>query len=123
MALEIQLLHENNTVNIIHTGKLDKDEMNTGKDDSLSKLLFYNWNKILLDLSDAELQLQGIDIALVFKKLNHSHPTGVFLAAVQPAKTDFDYCQFAKTISVECSNYTIEVFIDRTSALEWLVKQ
>ena len=123
MTYAIQLFHEDNIVNVCHTGVIDKIEMNTGKNDSFFQLTYHSWNKILLDLTDAEFQLLATDVALTFKDLNHKHPTGVFLAVVKPAKIDFDYCQYAKTIAIAWSNFQIEVFTDKGSALEWLRKQ
>ena len=123
MTYEIQLFHKDDIVNVCHTGVIDKFEMNNGKNDSFFQLTSHSWNKILLDLTDAEFQLLLTDVALTFKDLNHKHPAGVFLAVVQPEKMDFDYCQFAKTIAVDWSNFQVEVFIDKGSALEWLRKQ
>lgn len=120
MAYKIQLINDHAIVKIRHQGIVDVSEMNTCKDLAIIHLKRLVWNKVLIDIKDAEFQVGTLDIAKLYKDLDNTFPDRAFIAILQPTKMDFDYGQYSKSIANEWSNAKVEIFNKENSALSWL---
>jgi hypothetical protein len=123
MAYQNQLIHDHHIVKNIHKGIVDLSEMNTGKNTAFQFLRMFGWNRILLDLEDADLQVMTTDVAMLFKGLKNIFPDGAFIAVIQPQKMVFNYCKFAKSIANEWTNTKVEILFQEDLAIRWLTEQ
>ena len=120
MAYKIQLINDHNIVRICHEGIVDASEMNICKETVIIHLKRLGWNRVLIDLTDAEFQLGTLDIAILYKGLDNLFSDGAFIAVLQPTKMAFDYGQYSKSIATEWSNTKVEIFIQEDLAIKWL---
>ncbi|MBI9086452.1 MAG: hypothetical protein JEZ11_22845 [Desulfobacterales bacterium] len=78
------------------------------------------WHKILLDLKEATLKVNATSVAQLFKNMDASYPHGAFMAVVQPAAMDFDFCWLAQSMATAWSRTRVEIFTEKQEALNWL---
>ena len=123
MAYKIQLINDHNIVRVCHKGIVDSSEMNICKDTTILHLKQLGWNRVLIDLADAEFQLGTLDIAILYKGLDNLFSDGAFIAVLQPTKMVFDYGQYSKSIATEWSNTKVDIFDQEKLAVRWLTEQ
>jgi hypothetical protein len=123
MAYQIQLIDDHQIVKVCHKGIVDQSEMNIGKGIAFQHLIQIGWNKILLDLIDADFQILTTDVAVLFKDIKNIFPFDAFIAVLPPQKMDFDYCNYAKSVANEWTNTKVEIFVQEDLAIKWLSEQ
>ena len=122
MTSQYRLIHDRQIVKVTHEGIVDRDEMNLGKEAAFQSLILNGWNRILLDLGDADLQFDVTDVGSLFKNIGETFPDEAFLAVLQPRQRDFDYCQYAKSVAPGWSNVQVQVFSQEDLAIQWLAE-
>ena len=123
MAYQIQLINDHNIVRICHKDIVDASEMSNCKTTAIIHLKKLGWNRVLIDLTDAEFQVETVDIANLYKDLDSVFPEGASIAVLQPTKMAFDYGQYSKSIASAWSNTKVEVFVQENFAVRWLDEQ
>lgn len=123
MAYQIQLINDHHIVRVCYESIVNVSEMNISKDTAIIHLKRFGWNRVLINITDAEFQLGTLDIADLYRGVGNIFPDDAFLAVLQPTKMDFDYGQYSKAIAAEWSNTKIEVFVQEDLALRWLTEQ
>ena len=123
MAYQIQLINDNNIVRAYHKGIVDVSEMNNCKNTAIIHLKKLGWNRVLIDITDAEFQVGTLEIASVYKDLDNIFPEGASIAILQPTKMAFVYGRYSKSIATAWSNTKIEIFVQEDLAVKWLDKQ
>jgi hypothetical protein len=120
MAYQIRFINDRSIVKICHEGIVDVLEMNTCKNTAIIHLKRLGWNKVLIDITEAEFEVGTLDIADLFKGLENIFSNRAFIAVLQSTKLGFDYGQYSKSIAAEWSNTKLEVFNQENLALRWL---
>ena len=123
MAYQIQLTNDHNIVRACHKGIVDVAEMNNCKNTAIIHLKKLGWNRVLIDITNAEFQVGTLDIANVYKDLDSMFPEGASIAILQPTKMTFDYGQYSKSIATAWSKTKIEIFVEENLAVRWLDEQ
>ena len=123
MAYQFQFIHDHNIVKVCHKGIVDRSEMNIGKNMAFQYLMQFGWDRILLDLMEADFKFNASDVVVLFKEIDGIFSDGAFIAVLQPQQMVFDYCQFAKSIANEWTNTKVEIFNQEDLAIGWLAEQ
>ena len=63
MAYQIKLINDHNLIRICHNDIVDVSEMNNCKTTAIIHLKKLGWNRVLIDLTDAEFQVETLNIA------------------------------------------------------------
>lgn len=123
MAYQIQLINDQKFVRICHKDIVDISEMNHCKNTAIIHLKKLGWNRVLIDITDAEFQVGTLDIANIYKDLDSIFSEGASIAVLQPTQMAFDYGQYSKTIATAWSNTKVEIFVQENLAVKWLDEQ
>ena len=119
MAYQIQLINDQKFVRICHKDIVDISEMNHCKNTAIIHLKKLGWNRVLIDITDAEFQVGTLDIANMYKDLDSIFSEGASIAVLQPTQMAFDYGQYSKTIATAWSNTKVEIFVQENLAVKW----
>lgn len=122
MSYQSSLIKDQRIVKISHSGLVNYHEMEFGKDMAFMYLSQLGWNKLLLNLRDADLQFDATEVATLFKNIGDTFPDDAFLAVVRPRQMAFDYCRYAQSTASAWANTKVEIFTQEDLATGWLTE-
>ena len=120
MPYQVHIIEEKEIVKVFHEDFLTHDDLCLIRCGAAFLSSLRGWDKVLLNLKNADVRMQAAEFATLFRKLDEDMPNGAFVAIVEPRECDFDYCRLAKSIVNSWTASKVDVFENEMPAISWL---